>query len=112
MDQLIHEKREKLIRDNPWALTDKTLIEALKVAGIFPIVYRASKMIGRHDLFIVKNLLCESFSQNTVGTVKDHFAANPKVEGHVIHRGMVGSIFANIHLMDTTKLNFVPGNRY
>jgi len=101
-----NDKREKLLKDNPWALTDKTLIESFKIAGIFPIVYRASRIIGRHDLFIVKNILCDSYSANTIGMIKDHFASNKNTEGHVIHRGLVGSIFANIHLMDTTKLTF------
>lgn len=109
MDKLIAEKRVKQVKDNPWALTQKTLIEGLVVAGTFPIVYRANRLIGRHDLFIVKNLLCENYSQNTVDMVKEHFRKNPITEGHVIHRGLVGSVFSNIFEMDTSKLNFIGG---
>lgn len=97
---------EKLLQDNPFFITDKVVLEVLKIAGSFPMIYNKGKIFGFHELFCIKNLIRLNVSKRVIDNFMKELDENDKAKGHIIHRGLVGSLFSNISKIDSDLVTF------
>jgi hypothetical protein len=97
---------EKVLQDNPFFVTDKVILEVLKIAGAFPMIYNKSKIFGFHELFCIKNLIRLDINKKVVDNFMKELEKDDKSKGHIIHRGLIGSLFCNISQIDSDLVTF------
>lgn len=97
---------EKQLQDNPFYVTDKVIMEVLKIAGSFPMIYNKTKIFGFHELFCVKNLVRLNISKKIIDNFMKELDEDEKSKGHIIHRGLIGSLFCNISKIDSDLVTF------
>lgn len=97
---------EKKLLDNPFFVTDKVILEVLKIAGSFPMIYNRAKIFGFHELFCIKNIIRLNINKKVIESFMRELDENEKAKGHIIHRGLVGSLFCNISQIDSDHVTF------
>lgn len=103
-------QRSKQLLDNPHVFCKSVILECLKVAGLYPLVWKSGCLFGAHDLFALRNILCMDYSDEVVKTFIDHIDGLGEAKGHIIHRGIVGGLFNNISKLDESKVTIIAMN--